>query len=83
MGFKPLAENVLIRIAEVEKTSDHGIIMPNSKKEKPNYGEVLAVGSGTLVKDGTKFPIEVEVGDNVLFKKDAGVPVDVDGVEHL
>jgi len=57
--------------------------MPAGSTEKPNHGEVISVGSGTLLKDGTKVPIEVSEGDKVLFKKDSGVPIDVDGEDYL
>ena len=83
MKFKPLADNVLVKVAEAESKTAAGIIIPTGSEQKPNYGEVLAVGSGTLVKDGTKFPIEVAVGDNVIFRKDAGVKLDIDGEEYL
>lgn len=83
MSFKPLADNVLIRVAGKESTTSLGVIRLDSSKEKPTRGEVVAVGSGTLVKDGTKYPIEVSEGDQVLFKEGAGVDVDIDGVSHL
>ena len=83
MDFKPLADNVLVKVATSDETTDTGIILPGSAQQKKNYGVAVAIGSGTLVKDGTKFPIDVEVGDAVLFRDDAGVKVNLDGEEYL
>jgi chaperonin GroES len=82
MSFKPLADNVLIQVSDAENESKYGIVMPG-EKEKPNKGVVVAIGSGTLVKDGTKFPIEAAEGDIVLFRKGEGTEVDIDGVDHI
>jgi len=83
MNFKPLADNVLVKVAGAETKTESGIIIPAGSEEKPNYGDVVAVGSGTLIKDGTKFPIEVKVGDKVLFKKGSGVAIDADGEDYV
>lgn len=82
MSFKPLADNVQIKVAEAESKTSTGIYIPGDAKEK-NYGTVIAVGSGTLVKDGTKFPIEVKEGDTVLFRDNAGVKIEIDGESFL
>lgn len=83
MNFKPLADNVFVKVSEAESTTASGLIMPTGSQKKPNYGEVLAVGSGTLIKDGTRIPIEVKVGEKVLFKKGAGVPMESDGEDYI
>ena len=84
MSFKPLADNVLIKVAQAEEKSALGIYVPDSAQEKPNNGEVIAVGSGTLVKDGTRYPVEVKEGDKVVFRKNnEGIQVDIDDEDHL
>ena len=83
MSFKPLADNVLIKVAAAETKSASGFILPENQKKKQTTGEVIAIGSGTLVKDGTRFPIEVEVGQTVLFGEDAGIKLDIDGEDFL
>jgi len=70
------------RIEEEEKTKG-GIIIPDSAKEKPMEGEVIAVGTGKILENGTKQPLEVKEGNRVLFGKYAGTEVKIDGVEHL
>jgi chaperonin GroES len=83
MGFKPLADNVLIKVSDVETKTKSGLFIPGNASANPTDGVVVAVGSGTLVKDGSKFPIEVEVGQRVLFKENAGVIVNIDGEDHM
>jgi chaperonin GroES len=79
--FKPLHDRVLIRrIAQDEKTSG-GIIIPDTAKEKPMEGEVIAVGSGYKAEDGKVTPLDVKKGDHVLFGKWAGTEVTIDGEE--
>jgi chaperonin GroES len=83
MKVKPLNDRVLvIRIGEEEKTSG-GIIIPDSAKEKPQEGKVIAVGDGKLDEDGKRIPLEVKKNDRVLFSKYAGNEIMIDGVEHL
>jgi chaperonin GroES len=79
MSFKPLADNVLVEVEAAEKKTSGGIIIPDNVKETPNYGNVVAVGTGLLLQDGSRHTIEVSVGDKVLFTKNAGVPVEIDG----
>ena len=78
MNVRPLYDKVLIkRLAEEEKTAG-GIIVPDSAKEKPLKGEVIAVGKGRVLDDGKCVPLEVKVGDNVLFGKYSGTEVKID-----
>ncbi len=81
---KPLADRVVIkRIEEEEEKSPGGIIIPDTAKEKPQKGEVMAVGPGRLDDKGNRFPMEVKVGDKVLFSKYAGTEVKIQGEEYL
>jgi len=83
MKIKPLQDRVILkRVGEEEKTSG-GIIIPDTAKEKPMEGEVVAVGGGKILDNGTKVPMDVKAGDRVLFGKYAGTEVKIDGVEHL
>jgi len=83
MKIKPLQDRVIVkRVSEEEKTSG-GIIIPDTAKEKPMEGEVVAVGGGKILDNGTKAPMDVKAGDRVLFGKYAGTEVKIDGVEHL
>ena len=81
MTIKPLADRVVIKMAETEETTKSGIILTGSAKEKPQVAEVVAVGPGK-VKDGTLVKPEVKVGDKVLTNKYAGTEVKMDGVEY-
>ena len=83
MTFRPLHDRVAIRRLEGEDTSKGGIIIPDTAKEKPIEGEVVAVGSGKSLKNGTVRPLTVKAGDRILFGKYAGTEVKLDGVEHL
>ena len=83
MKFRPLHDRVLVeRIDEDEKTAG-GIIIPDTAKEKPSEGKVVAVGSGTKADDGTVTPLDVKAKDNILFGKWSGTEVTVDGKELL
>lgn len=83
MKIKPLHDKVLIqRINEEEKTKG-GIIIPDSAKEKPMEGKIVAVGNGKTLKDGKVMPLQVKVGDRILFAKYAGTEIKIDGSEHL
>jgi chaperonin GroES len=83
MKIRPLQDRVLIkRVAEEEKTKG-GIIIPDTAKEKPVEGEVLAVGSGRIQKDGSVRPLDVKKGDRVLFGKYSGTDVKVDGDDAM
>jgi chaperonin GroES len=83
MKIKPLNDRVLVRrLAEEQKTAG-GIIIPDTAKEKPQQGEVVAAGPGRMGDDGKRTALEVKSGDRVLFSKYAGTEIKVDGVEHL
>lgn len=83
MNIKPLQDRILVkRIEEEEKTSG-GIIIPDTAKEKPMEGRVVAVGKGKVSEDGKVTPLDVKKGDRILFGKYAGTEVKIDGVEHL
>ena len=83
MKFRPLHDRVIVeRIDEDEKTAG-GIIIPDTAKEKPSEGKVVAVGSGTKAEDGSVTPLDVKSGDKILFGKWSGTEVTVDGKELL
>ena len=83
MKIRPLADRLVVkRVAEETKTAG-GILIPDNAKEKPAEGEVIAVGSGKVLNDGTTRTLEVKVGDRVLFGKYAGTEVKVSGEDHL
>ena len=83
MQFRPLHDRVVVkRVAEEEKTKG-GIIIPDTAKEKPMEGEIVAVGPGARDEKGTLIPLDVKVGDRILFGKWSGTEVKIDGVEYL
>jgi chaperonin GroES len=83
MKIRPLGDRILVkRIKEEEKTKG-GIIIPDTAKEKPQEGKVVAVGKGKLNEDGKLIPTEVKAGDKILFGKYSGSEVKIDGEEHL
>ncbi len=81
--IKPLGDRVLIKALEREEKTKSGIVLPDTAKEKPQEGKVLAVGSGKLLENGTKVALEVKVGQKVIFSKYAGTEVKVDGEEMM
>lgn len=83
MGFRPLHDRVLVRRVESEEKTAGGIIIPDSAKEKPSEGEVIAVGSGHKAEDGKVTPLDVKAGDRILFGKWSGTEVKLDGEEFL
>lgn len=83
MSIKPLADRVVVRPLEAEETKKGTIIIPETAKEKPMQGEVVAVGPGKIADSGEKVAMEVKSGDKVLFGKYAGTEVTVEGVEYL
>lgn len=83
MNIRPLHDRVVIRRLEEERTSAGGIVLPDSATEKPEQGEVLAVGTGKLLDNGDSRALIVKVGDKVIFGKYAGTPVKVDGEELM
>ena len=83
MKFRPLHDRVLVRRIEAEEKTAGGIIIPDSAKEKPSEGEIVAVGSGTRAEDGKVTPLDVQVGNRVLFGKWSGTEVKLDGEDLL
>ncbi len=83
MNLKPLQDRILVQRVEEEKTTKGGIIIPDTAKEKPAEGKVVAVGNGKLGDDGKRMPLEVKEGDRILFGKYAGSEVKIDGEEFL
>jgi len=83
MKIKPLHDRVLVLREDEEKKSAGGIIIPDTAKEKPQRGKVVAVGSGKIDKDGKRIPLEVKVGDRILFGKYAGTEIKLNNVEHV
>ena len=83
MKIRPLGDRILVkRIKEEEKTKG-GIIIPDSAKEKPIEGEVVAVGNGKILENGTKLALDVKAGDKILFGKYSGTEIKIDGQEYL
>ena len=83
MKIRPLQDRIVVKRMEGESKTKGGIIIPDSAKEKPIEGKVVAVGNGKVLKDGKVRPLEVKVGDTVLFGKYSGTEVKIDGVEHV
>ena len=83
MEFRPLHDRVVIKRIEAEEKTTGGIIIPDTVKEKPQQGEVIAVGPGGRDESGKLVPIDVKVGDRVLFGKWSGTEVKLDGVDYL
>jgi chaperonin GroES len=83
MKIRPLQDRIIVKRIEEEEKTKGGIIIPDSAKEKPMEGEIIAVGSGKILENGTKQVPEVKKGDRVLFGKYSGTEVKIDGVEHL
>jgi len=83
MKFRPLHDRVVVKRIEAEEKSAGGIIIPDTAKEKPQQGEVIAVGPGGRDEAGTLIPIDVKAGDRILFGKWSGTEVKIDGVEYL
>ena len=81
--MKPLGDRVIIRVLEKEEKTKSGIFLPDTAKEKPSEGEVIAVGAGKVYDNGQRVAPEVAVGDKVMFSKYAGTEVKIDGVDHL
>ncbi len=83
MNFRPLHDRVLVRRVEAEEKTAGGIIIPDTAKEKPQEGEVVAVGEGTRDEDGDRIPLDVKAGDKILFGKWSGTEVKVNGEDLL
>ena len=82
MNFRPLHDRVLVESLESEEKTAGGIIIPDTAKEKPQEGKVIAVGPGAKTEDGKIIPMDVKVGDRVLFGKWSGTEVKIDGKEY-
>ncbi|GFP29655.1 MAG: 10 kDa chaperonin [Actinobacteria bacterium] len=82
MKLQPLADRVVVKPSESEEVTKSGIVLPDTAKEKPQEGEVIAVGPGKY-EEGKRIPLEVKVGDKVIYSKYGGTEVKVEGVEHL
>ena len=83
MNMRPLQDRILVKRVSEEEKSKGGIIIPDTAKEKPQQGKVIAVGKGKVLEDGTQRPLDVKAGDTILFGKYAGTEVKIDGEEHL
>ena len=83
MKVRPLQDRILVKRLEEKETKKGGIIIPDTAKEKPQEGKVVAVGSGKVTDDGKKQPLEVKKGDKVLFGKYSGTEVSIDDEEYL
>jgi len=83
MKIIPMNDRVLVLRVEEEQKTTGGIIIPDTAKEKPQEGKVIAVGSGKVGEDGKRLAPEVKVGDRILFSKYAGTDIKVDGIEHV
>jgi len=83
MKIKPLADRVVIKPSPAEEKTKGGIILPDTAKEKPVVGEVVAIGPGKVTDDGKKVLLEVKVGDKVLYGKYSGTEVTIEGDEYL
>ena len=83
MKVRPLRDRIIVKRLDEEEKTKGGIIIPDSAKEKPIEGRVIAVGDGKIKDDGTKIPLDVKKGDRVLFAKYAGTEIKIDGEEHL
>jgi chaperonin GroES len=83
VSIKPLADRVLVRPAAAEEKTASGIIIPDTAKEKPQRGEIVAVGEGKIADNGTLVKLQVKVGDQVLYGKYAGTEITVEGHDYL
>ncbi|MCL2548350.1 MAG: co-chaperone GroES [Symbiobacteriaceae bacterium] len=83
MNLKPLGDRVVIKVIPQEEKLASGIVLPGNAKEKPQEGEVVAIGTGRILDNGTRLPMEISVGDMVIYSKYAGSEVKVEGEEYL
>ncbi len=83
MKIKPLSDRIIVKPAEAEEKTASGIIIPDTAKEKPMKGEIVAVGAGKITDDGKAIKMELKVGDNVLYGKYSGTEITVEGQEYL
>src|SRR6266705_5171391 len=83
MNIRPLYDRVVVKRIEKQETTLNGIIIPDSAKEKPQEGEVVAVGNGKRLENGTLVPLDVKAGDRILFGKYSGSDIKLDGDEYM
>jgi chaperonin GroES len=83
MKIRPLQDRVIVKRVEEEDKTKGGIIIPDTAKEKPMEGKIIAVGKGKVLEDGKIHPLDVKAGDRILFGKYSGTEVKIDGEEHL
>ena len=83
MNIRPLGDRVVLQVLESEERTKSGIVLPDTAKEKPQMGKVLAVGEARLLENGMKHALDVQVGDKVLFTKYAGTEIKLDGEEYM
>ncbi|HEU4381857.1 MAG TPA: co-chaperone GroES [Anaeromyxobacteraceae bacterium] len=83
MKIRPLHDRIIVKRVEEEERTKGGIIIPDTAKEKPIEGKVVAVGNGKVLEDGKVRPLDVKAGDRILFSKYGGTEVKIDGEEHL
>ena len=83
MKVRPLHDRLLVRRIEEKETVKGGIIIPDSAKEKPQEGEIIAAGNGKVLENGTKLALDVKAGDKILFGKYSGTEIKIDGEEYL
>ena len=83
MKIRPLQDRVIVKRLEEEEKTKGGIIIPDTAKEKPQEGKIIAVGKGKMTEDGKLIPLDVKVGDRILFGKYSGTEIKIEGEEHL
>ncbi len=83
MNIRPLHDHIIVKRVKEEEKTKGGIIIPDSAKEKPQEGKVIAVGKGKILKDGKVVPLDVKKGDRILFGKYSGNEIKIDGEDHL
>jgi len=83
MNIRPLYDRIVVKRIDEKETTRNGIFIPDSAKEKPQQGEVMATGKGKRLEDGTVVPVDVQAGDRILFGKYSGNEIKLDGVEYI
>jgi len=83
VNVKPLGDRVVVKVIKTEEKTKSGIVLPDTAKEKPQEGEIIAVGTGRMLDNGQKVDLEVKVGDRIIFSKYAGTEIKIDGEEYL
>ena len=83
MNPKPFGDRIVVKVINHEEKTKGGIVLPDTAKEKPTEGEVMAIGTGKVLENGQKLPLEVKVGDRIIFSKYAGTEVKLDGEEYV